>query len=161
MGPLAAGMAGMSRPAASYRSGPSGEMAVKKDGAIKAEHAPSLPRNRDQLILEEAREVYSDDEGDVIVDLEEVKNLDFMAPDALKKEKRKEPRGKSRTTVKKEPVEGGLSVEPNAEEATKNEAQALDLSESEEEIELEDLQPHFVLGEGTVRYLPVMLYLKN
>jgi DNA-directed RNA polymerase III subunit RPC4 len=143
MGPVAAGLAGVSRQGTSYRSGPSADKSGKSQAAVKSEYVSSLPRNRDQLLVDDTQEVYSDEDGDIIVDLEEVKVLDFMAPDALKKEKRKEKKGKTRVGIKPEPIEDRAAV--------KNESQALDLSESEEEVELENLQQHFVMGEDGVR----------
>jgi DNA-directed RNA polymerase III subunit RPC4 len=101
--------------------------------------------------VDDTQEVYSDEDGDIIVDLEEVKALDFMAPDALKKDKRKEKKGKARIGVKPEPTEDDVLPESKDHATGKNESQALDLSESEEEVELEDLQQHFLMGEDGVR----------
>jgi len=102
--------------------------------------------------VDDTQEVYSDEDGDIIVDLEEVKALDFMAPDALKKEKRKEKKGKAQLGVKPEPTEDDMMAESKDRAAVKNESQALDLSESEEEVELENLQQHFMMGEDGVRH---------
>ncbi|KAJ7449538.1 RNA polymerase III RPC4-domain-containing protein [Mycena latifolia] len=83
---------------------------------------------------EEEEEVYSDpDEGVEIIDMEDVRQMDWMAPESLRKERRhtkkkikkEEPRLKLRLTL------------PNA----------LDLSESEEEEEFEDLIEHFARQE--------------
>ncbi|CAG8760850.1 14690_t:CDS:2, partial [Acaulospora colombiana] len=79
--------------------------------------------------------------------LEEVKLLDAMAPDALKKEKRKDRKQSTKgPKVKKEPLDPDVDVELLSKDQAKNESQALDLSESEDEIELEDLRQHFMLG---------------
>lgn len=146
MGPVAAGLASVSRQGSSYRTAASGDKAGKSEAGIKAEHLSSLPRNRDQLVMDDTLEIYSDDDGEGVVDLEEVKGLDFMAPDALKREKRKDSKGKGRPNVKREPVEDKLLAESKDQTGVKNESQALDLSESEVEVELEDLQQDFLLG---------------
>jgi len=63
----------------------------------------------------------------------------------LKKEKRKDKKGKNQVGVKPEPIEEDILAESKDRVTVKNESQALDLSESEEELELEDLQQHFML----------------
>ncbi|KAG8820352.1 hypothetical protein FRC19_008945 [Serendipita sp. 401] len=134
----------------------------------KAEAKPSvLPTNRDQLVIDDAPEVYSEDENEEgrVIDLEEVKMLDFMAPDALKKERRKERKSKGKQVAKKEVIEIDISEpkesgdqDPIVKEEMKNESQALDLSESEEEIELEDLQQYFQVSEDDASLNPNELY---
>jgi DNA-directed RNA polymerase III subunit RPC4 len=66
--------------------------------------APALPRNRDALAMEEDVEVYSD--GEEVVDLGDVKFLDVMAPDVLKKERRKEKKKKIQVEDTKADVKG-------------------------------------------------------
>ncbi|PVG02001.1 hypothetical protein CPB86DRAFT_780897 [Serendipita vermifera] len=150
LGPLAAGMSGVSRPSSYIGTSGSGRSGgASNAGKVKPESAVVLPRNRDQLAVDDAPEVYSDDdEFDTgVVDLEEVKLLDAMAPDALKKEKRKDRKQSTKVPrVKKEPLDADADAEMLSKDQAKNESQALDLSESEDEIELEDLRQHFVLG---------------
>lgn len=106
MGPSGAGITSSSKRnpnlfsgASSGTSGKTSTTGKVGQGLTKSP-AASLPRNRDNLVVEDALEVYSSDED--VVDLDQVKNLDIMAPDALKKERRKEKKKK----VKAEPVEG-------------------------------------------------------
>ncbi|KAG6889961.1 hypothetical protein C0992_003441 [Termitomyces sp. T32_za158] len=83
-------------------------------------------------VKEEDGEVYSDpDEGVEIVDMEDVHNMDWMAPESLRKDK---PQKK----VKKEELSRSV-----ADGADVNTANALDLSDSGEEEELEDIIEHF------------------
>ncbi|CAG7847957.1 SubName: Full=Related to RPC53-47 kD subunit of DNA-directed RNA polymerase III {ECO:0000313/EMBL:CCA69457.1} [Serendipita indica DSM 11827] len=168
MGPVAAGMAGTSRSAANVHTSSGGGPGVVRGGVKPSDitsgakgGGTALPQNRDTLVMDnEAHEIYSDDEGVAIIDLEDVKALDYMAPDALKRERRKN-KGKGKQKAKKEPgvkpeiIDTELHAEEGRGEAkaspVKNESQALDLSESGEEIELEDLQQHFQIpddGDG-------------
>ncbi|KAG8818261.1 hypothetical protein FRC17_010887 [Serendipita sp. 399] len=170
MGPLAAGISGSRHAPSSAPFTAAGPSTSGKSGgsAAKAEGKPStLPTNRDQLVIDDAPEVYSEDENEEgrIIDLEEVKTLDFMAPDALKKERRKERKSKGRQTVKKEVIDVDVN-EPGetggqnsaVKEEGKNESQALDLSESEEEIELEDLQQYFQVPDDDTSFNSNELY---
>ncbi|KAI0072688.1 hypothetical protein K474DRAFT_1604653 [Panus rudis PR-1116 ss-1] len=109
---------------------------------------------------EDEEMVYSDpDEGVEIVDMEKVRNMDWMAPESLRKEK---DAGKKKKKVKKEEekktdVKGkGVSIEDamevdNSRETTVsapeevNLANAVDLSESEDDEELEDIVGDFAL----------------
>ena len=101
MGPLAAGDAALSRPSAFLR-GSQSQAGFGKDttgsGTVKSEHATApLPRNRDQVAAEDEPEMYSEEEtGLAIVDLEDMKLLDAMAPDTLKRVKQ---RGKGEAKV--------------------------------------------------------------
>ncbi|KAG8840385.1 hypothetical protein FRB91_006148, partial [Serendipita sp. 411] len=171
MGPLAAGMSGTRNApsSASYHTGSGPGTSGRAGGSgPKAEPKPSvLPTNRDQLVIDDAPEVYSEDENEEgrVIDLEEVKMLDFMAPDALKKERRKERKSKGKQVAKKEVIEIDISEpkesgdqDPIVKEEMKNESQALDLSESEEEIELEDLQQYFQVSEDDASLNPNELY---
>jgi DNA-directed RNA polymerase III subunit RPC4 len=115
LGPLAAGMSGVSRPSSYIGASGSGKSGgASNAGRTKVESTVVLPRNRDQLAVDDAPEVYSDDdEFDTgVVDLEEVKLLDAMAPDALKKEKRKDRKQSTKgPKVKKEPVDVDADIE--------------------------------------------------
>jgi DNA-directed RNA polymerase III subunit RPC4 len=109
MGPLAAGNTGMPRPSA-FRSSQQGfGRSIGGSGAVKAAHGvTSLPRNRDHLADDDEPEVYSEEEsGLTIVDLEDVKLLDSMAPDALRKEK---PKVKRKVKVKAEAPDGDVDM---------------------------------------------------
>ncbi|KAI0820807.1 RNA polymerase III RPC4-domain-containing protein [Trametes gibbosa] len=96
-------------------------------------------------------EVYSDpDEGVEIVDMENVRQMDWMAPESLRKEREV---GKKGARVKKEEkAEGRIQGAYDAmnvdrtetpEEEQVNVANAVDLSESEDEEELEDIIDDF------------------
>ncbi|KAJ7583421.1 RNA polymerase III RPC4-domain-containing protein [Mycena floridula] len=87
-------------------------------------------KGKEKLKVDE--EEYSDpDEGVEIIDIENVRNMDWMAPDSLKKER---PASKR---VKKETVPDGAAVQIDT-------ANALNLSDSEEEEELEDIMENFM-----------------
>lgn len=106
MGPLAAGMTGSSRPTA-FR-GIRTQNAGVGSGVKVEQGMASLPRNRDHLAGDDEHEEYSEEEpGLAIVDMEDVKMLDSMAPDALKKEKEKVKR---KSKVKKEPLDGDVEI---------------------------------------------------
>jgi len=87
---------------------------------------------------EEDKEVYSDPEEDgvEIIDMNLVKDMDWSAPDILKRSTKKSSK------VKKEAKEGKLK-DAKGEDAQIDLANALDLSESEEEEETEDLHDFF------------------
>ncbi|KAH6916232.1 RNA polymerase III RPC4-domain-containing protein [Coprinopsis sp. MPI-PUGE-AT-0042] len=93
-------------------------------------------------------EVYSDpDEGVEIIDMEDVRGMDWMAPESLKKEKlAKKKKGKGKKKAVKS--EEGSVVEDDEEEDIDT-TNALDLSASEdeadadEEVELEDIIEDF------------------
>ncbi|KAJ6591743.1 RNA polymerase III RPC4-domain-containing protein [Mycena vulgaris] len=92
--------------------------------------------------VEEEEEVYSDpDEGVEIIDMEDVRQMDWMAPESLRKERRHA----KKKVKKEEPVDAEL--ETDAAEVEVDTANALDLSESEEEEEFEDLIEHFAWQE--------------
>ncbi|KAG5722158.1 DNA-directed RNA polymerase III subunit rpc4 [Termitomyces sp. T112] len=100
---------------------------LKREGGSKAKETKE----------EDDAEVYSDpDEGVEIVDMEDIRNMDWMAPESLRKEKQQKK-------VKKEEISrsgGGTDV---------NAANALDLSDSGEEEELEDIIEHFATAANT------------
>ncbi|KAG6899878.1 hypothetical protein C0993_005848 [Termitomyces sp. T159_Od127] len=95
--------------------------------------APTLNRggSKTSEVKEEDGEVYSDpDEGVEIVDMENIRNMDWMAPESLRKDKQQKK-------VKKE------EISRSGDGADVNAANALDLSDSGEEEELEDIIEHF------------------
>ncbi|KAJ7281666.1 RNA polymerase III RPC4-domain-containing protein [Mycena rebaudengoi] len=107
---------------------------MKKENDLKG-------KGTEKSMEEEEEEVYSDpDEGVEIIDMEDVRQMDWMAPESLKKERRVSR--KMKKIKKEEPLdsEAGLG-EVDA-------ANALDLSESEEEEEYEDLIEHFAQKEN-------------
>jgi DNA-directed RNA polymerase III subunit RPC4 len=116
---------------------------------------------------EEDVEVYSDpDEGVQIVDMDAIKAMDWMAPESLRRErnegkklKRKKAETKAHEVGKEKrtfcdhnfeqlslnSVEDGSEPEAVEPVVEKNLANALDLSESEEEEEMEDLIEDFAM----------------
>ncbi|KAF9221339.1 hypothetical protein BS17DRAFT_785219 [Gyrodon lividus] len=95
---------------------------------------------------ESDEEVYSEpDEGVEIIDMENVKQMDWMAPETLQRERRDR---KKKKTVKIESEGLGLPSSPKNKEFAMRDADpsnALDLSESEEEEETEDLIEDFAI----------------
>ncbi|KAF7309667.1 hypothetical protein MIND_00337800 [Mycena indigotica] len=111
-----------------------GPPSVKKD-----------PDAKDQVKPPDAdeEEVYSEpDEGVEIVDMEDVRQMDWMAPESLRRERRHA----KKKVKKEEPTD--VSIDPAVAEI--DAANALDLSESEEEEEFEDLVEHFAQQETMV-----------
>ncbi|GBE86573.1 hypothetical protein SCP_0904520 [Sparassis crispa] len=115
--------------------------------------APTLKKEE---LDEDNEEVYSDpDEGVEIVDMDNIKLMDFMAPESLAREraagkKKKGPKvkradahvdRKGKGVAKDEPMEVEEKGTPEV-----NMANAVDLSESEEEEELEDIIDDFALA---------------
>ncbi|KAJ7801872.1 RNA polymerase III RPC4-domain-containing protein [Mycena olivaceomarginata] len=90
----------------------------------------------------EDEEVYSEpDEGVEIIDMEDVRQMDWMAPE--------------RKVKKEEPADDGVGAAPAAADKVEvDTANALDLSESEEEEEFEDLIEHFARQEPVTEVLP-------
>ena len=156
---------------------PRGEGTAARLGAgLTQTVAPSLRKEKERGKKEEPedeREVYSDpDEGVEIVDMEDVRQMDWMAPESLRKEKEA---GKKKKVAKVEREEGAVKTEDTAQkgahicssfaypsicrwrghmldqamevdeaqEEAVNMANAVDLSESEEEEELEDIIDDF------------------
>ncbi|KAI0661454.1 RNA polymerase III RPC4-domain-containing protein [Cubamyces menziesii] len=138
--------------------GPGG--AARLGAGLTQTTAPSLKRERDAasgLAKSETPEedAYSDpDEGVEIVDMENVRQMDWMAPESLRKE-RETGKKKKGAKVKKEEKEEGkgkgvasgdaidVDRSQTPEEEQVNMANAVDLSESEEEEELEDIIDDF------------------
>jgi len=115
--------------------------------------APTLKEHVERRVhVDEDVELYSDpDEGVEIVDMRNVHAMDWMAPESLKWESKREKTKKKVVTVKKEEeqatVKGKAKQEamvvdgsPAVDDAGDiNLANALDLSESEEEEEMENI----------------------
>ncbi|KAG5641980.1 hypothetical protein DXG03_003833 [Asterophora parasitica] len=96
--------------------------------------APALKREEKDKAKadEDEAEAYSDpDEGVEIVDMEDVRQMDYMAPESLRKERHHKK-------LKKEEHPAIAAAAGDV-----NHANALDLSESDEEEELEDIIEHF------------------
>ncbi|KAF7308715.1 hypothetical protein HMN09_00721200 [Mycena chlorophos] len=107
---------------------------VKKDLDSKGKGSTKQEPDPDE-------EVYSEpDEGVEIVDMEDVRQMDWMAPESLRRERRSVNKKKVK---KEEPTD--VTVDTAAAEV--DAANALDLSESEEEEEYEDLIEHFAQQE--------------
>nr|GAT42976.1 predicted protein [Mycena chlorophos] len=107
---------------------------VKKDLDSKSKGSTKQEPDPDE-------EVYSEpDEGVEIVDMEDVRQMDWMAPESLRRERRSVNKKKVK---KEEPTD--VTVDTAAEVDAAN---ALDLSESEEEEEYEDLIEHFAQQES-------------
>ncbi|KAJ7634160.1 RNA polymerase III RPC4-domain-containing protein [Mycena polygramma] len=104
---------------------------------------PSVDRSSLGAGLSQEEEVYSEpDEGVEIVDMEDVRQMDWMAPESLRKERRH-----AKKVKKEEPTEHETEAAA-VEEVEVDAANALDLSESEEEEEFEDLIEHFARQEN-------------
>ena len=178
MGPALAGMAGRrGAPRSNFApvmpQAPAGGRANLGAGLTQTT-APSLKKEKERAEPEE--EAYSDpDDGVEIVDMENVRQMDWMAPESLRKER--ESGKKKGLKVKKEeddarvdlkqtgrqewerlrivaealtndqiPVPGdAMDVDRQEPEEEVNMANAVDLSESEEEEELEDIIDDFAL----------------
>ncbi|KAF9525978.1 RNA polymerase III RPC4-domain-containing protein [Crepidotus variabilis] len=103
---------------------------------------PSLRKSNDlnsisrERVKPEDEEVYSDpDDGIEIVDMGNVREMDWMAPEILLKERQ----GERKKAKKEEAVGDDLSDEVVVEST-----QALNLSESEEEEEMDDIMSSFM-----------------
>ncbi|KAI0343222.1 hypothetical protein BDW22DRAFT_1394091 [Trametopsis cervina] len=114
-------------------------------------------------VVDEEGEVYSDpDDGVEIVDMENVRGMDWMAPESLKREKdkgRSKDKGKGKDSKPEVDKKGKGVVKPGGDapapmdededvageegETKVNLANALNLSDSEEEEELEDIIDDF------------------
>ncbi|KAG8744606.1 hypothetical protein FRC10_009831 [Ceratobasidium sp. 414] len=162
---------------------PPGHGGAPPGGGLTDTAAPTLGGDtrklqKKRIGLEAAeKEQYSDDEGVEVVDMDDVNELDWMAPDSLirvkeedeEKAARKRDRlkdkikDKSPQKMKLDPEDDARNSESllssrdastartsnSAEEADKNLANALDLSESEEDEELEDLVEDFLASNQT------------
>ncbi|KAJ7760388.1 RNA polymerase III RPC4-domain-containing protein [Mycena metata] len=110
---------------------------LKRENDLKGKEKDKPP--------EDEEEVYSDpDEGVEIIDMDDVRQMDWMAPESLRKERRS---AKKKKIKKEEPAEMEVDDAPVAEVEV-DAANALDLSESEEEEEFEDLIEHFARQEN-------------
>ncbi|KAF9556662.1 hypothetical protein CPC08DRAFT_694206 [Agrocybe pediades] len=109
---------------------------ARTTGTKLSQSAPPLLRkdlsSKNSQVKEEDEEVYSDpDEGVEIIDMENVRQMDWMAPESLRKE---------RQPVKKVKKEEEMEDIKTGEVDASN---ALNLSESEDEDELEDIIEDF------------------
>jgi len=122
-------------------------------GGVKKESDDRTAGGKSKDVKQDAEdeEVYSDpDEGVEIVDMDKVKNMDWMAPESLKKErdsvkKRLKKEEQDRDTKGKQKAQHA-SMETDEDEAAPgkvNLANAVDLSESEEEEDLENIIDDF------------------
>ncbi|KAI0305890.1 RNA polymerase III RPC4-domain-containing protein, partial [Multifurca ochricompacta] len=110
--------------------------------------APALkkePAERDERVNDDA-EVYSDpDDGVEVVDMRDVQTMDWMAPESLKWERRRGKTKKQTVKVKGEEevqaqIKGKAEGSPAVDDVGDiNLANALDLSENEEEEEMENI----------------------
>lgn len=156
-----------------FAMGPSGASASSSRGAPRAPIAPIAPRvpganapeaNLTQSAaptlkkeprprsvldrqLEEDVEIYSDQEGDVeVIDIQGVRNLDYMAPEPVRKEKEKQKRKVKREPSVKSEKDESMQINedlPSNDAREVDAANAIDLSESEDEEEMEDLIDDF------------------
>ncbi|TFK94181.1 hypothetical protein K466DRAFT_608438 [Polyporus arcularius HHB13444] len=155
MGPALAGMSGRrSAPRSNFAPivpQPPGGSKANLGAGLTQTTAPSLKKEKDREVPEE--DVYSDpDDGVEIVDMDNVRQMDWMAPESLRKEresgKRKGPKvkkedGAARADVKHKGPGEAMDVDREEPEEEVNMANAVDLSESEEEEELEDIIDDF------------------
>ncbi|GJE90981.1 RNA polymerase III RPC4-domain-containing protein [Phanerochaete sordida] len=120
---------------------------------IGVKREPGVPgtKEKERKVEEDEAEAYSDpDEGVEIVDMENVRTMDWMAPESLRKEKKpsKKKKVKAEEADKKDKtlaIEEGVA-EPEAETGV-NLANAVDLSESEDEEEMEDIMDDFAFNQ--------------
>ncbi|KAG6812395.1 hypothetical protein H0H92_003076 [Tricholoma furcatifolium] len=137
MGPALAGNTATRRstPRSNFAAIPTSGSAQLGSTLVKGA-APTLKRvgaTKTEAKEDDDAEVYSDpDEGVEIVDMEDVRQMDWMAPESLRKERQKKKIKKEKTSQNA----GGAIPEVDL-------ANALNLSESEEEEELEDIIEHF------------------
>ncbi|KAI0048097.1 hypothetical protein FA95DRAFT_1540308, partial [Auriscalpium vulgare] len=164
MGPVRAGMSGYGskpRAMATPIAPPGGDGASAALGAnLTRSAAPVLKKEKDRAakkrdVQVEDEEVYSDpDDGVEIVDMDNVRTMDWMAPESLKREKEggkkkklklEEEARAEKGKAKLEPIDvDGVTPTPPVEDgADVNLANALDLSDSEDEEEMEDLIDDF------------------
>ncbi|KAF8603851.1 hypothetical protein BDV93DRAFT_493014 [Ceratobasidium sp. AG-I] len=187
LGPAANSVRRPSRLTASTAIQPPGHGGGQSSGAgLTDTAAPTLKDTRKlqkkRVGLEAAeKEEYSEDEGVEVIDMDDVNELDWMAPDSLirVKEEDEEKAARKRDKLKGKIKDDShtksmrkLKIDPeddirasesllssrdastvrtsnSGEEEDKNLANALDLSESEEDEELEDLVDDFLGGNQT------------
>ncbi|KAG6815798.1 hypothetical protein H0H87_011242 [Tephrocybe sp. NHM501043] len=138
MGPALAGNTGARRatPRSNFAPTPIPGSGPSLGSSLVKGAAPSLKREgkgKEKKLENDEAEVYSDpDEGVEIVDMEDVRQMDWMAPESLRKEKQR------KKIKKEEPSQNGDGAAGDV-----NLANALDLNDSDEEEELEDIIEHF------------------
>ncbi|KAF8909421.1 RNA polymerase III RPC4-domain-containing protein [Gymnopilus junonius] len=136
MGPALAGNnARRSTPRSAFApTGPIGILSSSAGGGLSQTGPPSLRKNdtKNGPVKTEEDEVYSDpDEGVEIIDMDNVRQMDWMAPESLRKER------ESIKKVKKEEQADDIAA------VNGDPDNALNLSESEAEEELEDIMEDF------------------
>ncbi|KZT27832.1 hypothetical protein NEOLEDRAFT_1167906 [Neolentinus lepideus HHB14362 ss-1] len=174
-GPFAMGptMAGSSARRGAPRSNftpivPLGSSASSLGAGLTRSAPPTLKGEKGEdaqrVKVEDDEEVYSEpDEGVEIIDMDNVRQMDWMAPESLRNDKDDVKKRKKQAKVKKETTQSadkkgkdiisgvaqteamGVEEEPEAATAEVDLANAVDLSESEEEEELEDIIEDFAL----------------
>ncbi|KDQ61552.1 hypothetical protein JAAARDRAFT_31006 [Jaapia argillacea MUCL 33604] len=175
MGPALAGSsARRTAPRSNFAPVPHGPAGASALGAGLSKSAPpTLKAEKGKQAAGEGGvdddvEVYSEpDEGVEIVDMEDIRQMDWMAPESLKKEKPDAKKKKKDAKVKheekrldakgKDKVKNEeMEVEADAEaEGEVDLANAVDLSESEEEEELEDIIEDFALEAESIEDVDV------
>ncbi|KAF7370758.1 hypothetical protein MSAN_00709200 [Mycena sanguinolenta] len=124
------------------RSVPRSNFTIPTPTVDRSALGAGLTRKEKDKPSEEDEEIYSEpDEGVEIIDMEDVRQMDWMAPESLRKERR----SAKKKVKKEEPIDAAIEAEPAVEIDAAN---ALDLSESEEEEEFEDLIEHFARQEA-------------
>jgi len=159
MGPSLAGAGGRrSAPRSNFAPTPFGGPSDKLGSGLTQSSAPSLKREKEANDLkggpqdEDDAEVYSEpDEGVQIVDMDDVRKMDWMAPETLLRDTTEDKKRKKKAAkIKKEdissPAKDMAVNEPFEAVEDVNLANAVDLSESEEEEELEDIIDDFSAG---------------
>ncbi|TFL02006.1 RNA polymerase III RPC4-domain-containing protein [Pterulicium gracile] len=162
LGPALAGRSGSSRPA------PKSNFAIPTPGGTgpstigqRAPHVKKEPtagslekgKGKEKEEPQDDEEVYSDaDEGVEIIDMDQVRHTDWMAPESLRREKKKRIKAK-KIKVKEDPANSEKPLDSLAEVEVDVDAavasgeldlaNAIDLSEEEEEEEMEDIIDDF------------------
>ncbi|KAJ8694779.1 hypothetical protein PTI98_007429 [Pleurotus ostreatus] len=152
MGPTMAGTSGFRRAAPSQATVAVPTTASRNSAlgvGLSRTTAPSLKRELvDADVKKDDDEVYSEpDEGVEIVDMDDVHQMDWMAPESLRRfkaaTKKKHVKQEEDIKGKGKAKETAMDVDTPPMAAEVDLANALDLSESEEEEEMEDLVEDF------------------
>lgn len=115
---------------------------LSRIGSIKKEDGLDKGKEKAKAV-ETEEEAYSDpDEGVDIVDIADVRQMDWMAPESLKKEVPRIKRLKKEESGTIPSFHANAYIYRVADDV--NAANALDLSESEEEEEMENLMQNFM-----------------
>ncbi|KAH7890746.1 RNA polymerase III RPC4-domain-containing protein [Phlebopus sp. FC_14] len=159
MGPALAGTsARRSAPRSNFTPvGPPGSSTLGTDLSNTAAPTLKKEKSRENVLTaavdvqehESDEEAYSEpDEGVEIIDMESVGKMDWMAPEALRKERQDRKRKRLVKVEERVPsLKGKEVIKNDRREALDNvdPSNALDLSESEDEEELEDLIEDFAM----------------